>query len=81
MNYRNLAGLQTLFGQLWKEYALADSRYLTLDPFVLCMEAMTAVCIFFKLSRSLSETNGDDLGLVGTTLLLGCYPYRQRQSA
>ncbi|CAL3965508.1 unnamed protein product, partial [Diplocarpon coronariae] len=31
-----------LFGQLWKEYALSDSRYLTSDPFVLCMETVTA---------------------------------------
>lgn len=34
---------QDLFGQLWKEYALSDSRYLTSDPFVLCMEVITAV--------------------------------------
>ena len=34
---------QDLFGQLWKEYALSDSRYLTSDPFVLCMETVTAV--------------------------------------
>ncbi|KAL2264217.1 hypothetical protein VTK26DRAFT_49 [Humicola hyalothermophila] len=43
-HFRSLAGLQTLFGQLWKEYSLSDSRYLTSDPFVLCMEAVTAVC-------------------------------------
>jgi cholestenol Delta-isomerase len=36
---------QDLFGQLWKEYALSDSRYLTSDPFVLCMETVTAVCL------------------------------------
>ncbi|KAB2570986.1 3-beta-hydroxysteroid-Delta(8),Delta(7)-isomerase [Lasiodiplodia theobromae] len=35
---------QHLFGQLWKEYSLSDSRYLTSDPFVLCMEAVTAIC-------------------------------------
>ena len=35
--------LQTLFGQLWKEYALSDSRYLTQNAFVLCMESITAV--------------------------------------
>ncbi|KAM0124890.1 hypothetical protein ACHAPC_010795 [Botrytis cinerea] len=33
---------QQLLGQLWKEYALSDSRYLTSDPFVLCMETVTA---------------------------------------
>lgn len=37
--------LQTLFGQLWKEYALSDSRYLTQNAFVLCMESLTAVGI------------------------------------
>lgn len=35
--------MQDLFGQLWKEYAMSDSRYLTSDPFVLCMETVTAV--------------------------------------
>jgi cholestenol Delta-isomerase len=32
-----------LFGQLWKEYSLSDSRYQTKDSFVTCMEAITAV--------------------------------------
>lgn len=35
--------MQDLFGQMWKEYSYADSRYLTSDPFVLCMESVTAV--------------------------------------
>ncbi|KAF2843755.1 EBDP4, emopamil-binding protein [Patellaria atrata CBS 101060] len=42
-NYKDMGSLQNLFGQLWKEYALSDSRYLTQDPFVLCMETITAV--------------------------------------
>lgn len=42
-NFRAMGGLQDIFGQLWKEYSLSDSRYLTLDPFVLCMETITAV--------------------------------------
>jgi cholestenol Delta-isomerase len=33
---------QDLFGQLWKEYSLSDSRYLTSDAFVLWMESVTA---------------------------------------
>lgn len=38
--------MQDLFGQLWKEYSLSDSRYLTQDnAFVLCMETITAVRI------------------------------------
>ena len=44
-NFRHMGGMQDLFGQLWKEYALSDSRYLTQDAFVLCMETVTAVCI------------------------------------
>ncbi|KZZ89719.1 emopamil binding protein [Moelleriella libera RCEF 2490] len=33
--------LQTVFAQLWKEYALSDSRYLTLDVFTVCVEGIT----------------------------------------
>jgi len=43
INHRSMGSLQDVFGQLWKEYALSDSRYLTQDPFVLCMETITAV--------------------------------------
>ncbi|KAF2194796.1 EBDP4, emopamil-binding protein [Zopfia rhizophila CBS 207.26] len=43
-NFRRMGGMQDLFGQLWKEYSLSDSRYLTQDAFVLCMETITAVC-------------------------------------
>lgn len=42
-NHARMGSAQDLFGQLWKEYALSDSRYLTSDPFVLCMETITAV--------------------------------------
>lgn len=42
-NYSRMGGMQDLFGQLWKEYSLSDSRYLTQDAFVLCMESVTAV--------------------------------------
>jgi len=41
-NHSRMGGAHDLFGQLWKEYALSDSRYLTSDPFVLCMETITA---------------------------------------
>ncbi|KAK9856194.1 uncharacterized protein MYU51_000879 [Penicillium brevicompactum] len=34
--------MEDLLGQLWKEYAKSDSRYLTVEPFVLCMETITA---------------------------------------
>ncbi|KAF2792489.1 EBDP4, emopamil-binding protein [Melanomma pulvis-pyrius CBS 109.77] len=42
-NFRRMGGMQDLFGQLWKEYSLSDSRYLTQDAFVLCMESITAI--------------------------------------
>jgi hypothetical protein len=42
-NFRRMGSMQDLFGQLWKEYSLSDSRYLTQDAFVLCMESITAV--------------------------------------
>lgn len=42
-NHTNLGGSQTVLAQLWKEYAFSDSRYLTNDSFVLCMETVTAV--------------------------------------
>lgn len=38
-----------MFGQLWKEYALSDSRYMTRDSFVICMETITA-CFWGPLS-------------------------------
>jgi cholestenol delta-isomerase len=37
-----MGGQLDLFGQLWKEYSLSDSRYLTRDAFVVCMETITA---------------------------------------
>lgn len=43
-NFRRMPSMQDLFGQLWKEYSLSDSRYQTQDAFVLCMETITAVC-------------------------------------
>ncbi|KAJ2896131.1 hypothetical protein MKZ38_005855 [Zalerion maritima] len=37
----SMVGDQFFLSQLWKEYALSDSRYLTNDTFVLCIEAIT----------------------------------------
>jgi cholestenol delta-isomerase len=42
LNHARMGPSQDILGQLWKEYALSDSRYLTSDPFVLCMETVTA---------------------------------------
>lgn len=43
INHVDLASSNDLFAQLWKEYALSDSRYLTSDPFMICVETITAV--------------------------------------
>ncbi|KAI8866565.1 Emopamil-binding protein, partial [Ramicandelaber brevisporus] len=42
LHHRTIAGESFLLAQVWKEYALSDSRYLTSDVFVLPMEAITA---------------------------------------
>ncbi|RKP11257.1 Emopamil-binding protein [Piptocephalis cylindrospora] len=41
--HRTIAGDNTVLANLWKEYALSDSRYLSSDPFVLVMESVTAI--------------------------------------
>lgn len=40
---KEISGMNTLFAQLWKEYALSDSRYLTSDVFTVCVETITTV--------------------------------------
>ncbi|KAI9892708.1 MAG: hypothetical protein M1814_001128 [Vezdaea aestivalis] len=57
VNHASMGPSQSLFGQLWKEYALSDSRYLTSDPFVLCMESITAVGSIQSLLRNLCSQN------------------------
>lgn len=44
VNFATLGAKQTIMGQMWKEYAFSDSRYLTQNAFVLCVESMTAIC-------------------------------------
>ncbi|CAI7638804.1 unnamed protein product [Penicillium glandicola] len=41
-NHQTMPRRLDLLGQMWKEYAKADSRYMTMEPFVLCMESITA---------------------------------------
>ncbi|KAL2271575.1 hypothetical protein VTJ83DRAFT_946 [Remersonia thermophila] len=43
LNHATLASSQSLFSQLWKEYALSDSRYMSSDPFMLCIESLTVL--------------------------------------
>ncbi|KAI8959755.1 EBP-domain-containing protein [Daldinia sp. FL1419] len=40
-NHATVASSQNVFAQLWKEYALSDSRYLTSDFFMLSIETIT----------------------------------------
>ncbi|KAK1147855.1 hypothetical protein N8T08_000368 [Aspergillus melleus] len=42
LNWATLPSSQHLLAQLWKEYSLSDSRYLTSDAFMMIMESMTA---------------------------------------
>ncbi|KAJ9150792.1 3-beta-hydroxysteroid-Delta(8), Delta(7)-isomerase 2 [Pleurostoma richardsiae] len=42
-NFHRTGSRTDLFGQLWKEYSLSDSRYMTQDAFIVCMETITAV--------------------------------------
>lgn len=43
LRHATLSGEQFLFAQLWKEYSLSDSRYLSGDTTVLCEEAVTVL--------------------------------------
>ncbi|KAJ5493668.1 Emopamil-binding [Penicillium fimorum] len=42
--FATLPGSQHLLAQLWKEYSMSDSRYLTSHAFVMSMESITAWC-------------------------------------
>ncbi|KAF8858405.1 EBDP4, emopamil-binding protein [Acephala macrosclerotiorum] len=42
-NFLTLPGNEDLLAQMWKVYSLSDSRYLTQNAFVLCMESITAI--------------------------------------
>jgi len=50
-NFR-MASMEDFFGQLWKEYALSDSRYMSSDPLVLVMESLTVVRILMSSEQS-----------------------------
>ena len=43
LHHATLAGENSLLAQVWKEYALSDSRYMTSDTLVLIMERITIV--------------------------------------
>ena len=64
-----MPGKQDLFGQLWKEYSFSDSRYMTSDPFVLCMETVTAVRAIPSLNHAMKANDPDFTDLLGSSLL------------
>jgi cholestenol Delta-isomerase len=41
--FRSIATSQDLLAQLWREYALADSRYIIENPLPICIDGITAV--------------------------------------
>ncbi|KAI6375749.1 hypothetical protein MCOR25_002909 [Pyricularia grisea] len=43
LNYERVASSNELFAQLWKEYSLSDSRYLTANTFVISIETITVL--------------------------------------
>nr|CDP32003.1 Putative 3-beta-hydroxysteroid-Delta(8),Delta(7)-isomerase [Podospora anserina S mat+] len=43
LNHKTIPSSQYLFAQLWKEYGLSDSRYLTADPFMVWIETLTVL--------------------------------------
>jgi hypothetical protein len=73
IHHDSMASAQDLFGQLWKEYALSDSRYMTSDTLVLCMESMTVVSILRDPAKPLKCRPADPSpAAVGTFMLCGC---------
>ncbi|KAI9650940.1 hypothetical protein NHQ30_000975 [Ciborinia camelliae] len=42
-NHARMASMTDFFGQLWKEYALSDSRYMSSNSFLLTIETWTVV--------------------------------------
>lgn len=49
-NHDRMPSRMDLFGQLWKEYALSDSRYIFCDPLLLCMEILSVVGLYSQIS-------------------------------
>ncbi|KAI1816749.1 Emopamil-binding protein [Poronia punctata] len=62
LNHATLASSQSLLAQLWKEYALSDSRYLTSDIFMLSVESITVfiwgpLCLINAISIARKRSN------------------------
>lgn len=57
-NHKEIASRSDFFAQLWKEYALSDSRYMTSDPFLLSIETWTVVRLsLFTVTSSIHSTD------------------------
>lgn len=56
-HHDRMGGAQNLVGQLWKEYALSDSRYMTSNTLVLCMETITVVSPMLRSTLTSPVTN------------------------
>ena len=81
LNHTRMASMTDFFGQLWKEYSLSDSRYMFSDPFVLCMETVTAVRLPLRLLlRSLLtpflQVTWGPLSFLTAYLITTSSPYR-----
>lgn len=68
VHHDRMGSRQDIIGQLWKEYALSDSRYMTADTLVLCMETITVVSSHF-VPALVGCT--DSIAPLGPSLLLG----------
>jgi len=45
LNYTTIASQNHILAQLWKEYSLADSRYLANDSNIFCLEVIAVFCL------------------------------------
>jgi cholestenol Delta-isomerase len=54
-NFTKIAGQQNIVAELWKEYALSDSRYLTDDAVVFSLEAIAVASYFSSLKPFLTS--------------------------
>jgi len=89
LNHGRLASSQSPLAQVWKEYALSDSRYLTTDPFTLCVEAVTVVRLHLSRlphpvplqKRPLTACRLGGVALLGPAELLHGHLYHAREQS
>lgn len=59
MHHDHMGSAQDVIGQLWKEYAKSDSRYLVSDSFVVSIETITVVSLGICLDVPVSRNRAD----------------------